>query len=107
MTDNAAVKSPWDTEKDDGSDNPDDVNPASFDDGLTAANISPDIPARLWDELVYAAIHKAIDASSTIKEVFEWMKTWNDNNDPKLPQKHVDKLTLWALGKWENKFRRK
>ena len=97
----------WDTEKDDGSDNPDGVNPEPFDDDLTAANISPDIPARLWDELVYAAIHKAIDASSTIKEVFEWMKTWNDNNDPKLPQKHVDKLTLWALGKWENKFRRK
>lgn len=107
MTNDSLIKSAWETETDDGCDNPDGVNPESFDDGLTAANISPDIPKYLWDNLVYSAIRKAIDTSSTIKEVFEWMAEWNKNNNPQLPQKHVDKLTLWALGKWDTKFRRK
>ena len=82
-------------------------DPFEFGKGLDSPQISPDIPERLWDTLVWKAFKVAVEMAKTKADVFQLMSDWNDDNNPKLDQKALDKKVLWALLTLDTKFKGK
>lgn len=74
-------------------------------DGIDAENINPEVPQEVSESLVWTAIRVAIDASETKEEVLRRVKGWNKDNNPELPEKELVQKVLWALRKWDTKFK--
>ncbi len=74
-------------------------------DDIDAENINPEVSKELWDTLVWQAVRSAIEVSQTKEEVFRRVKQWNTKNDPQLPEKELIQKIIWALRKWDTKFR--
>ncbi len=87
---------------------PDETSTDSWEpaDGIDAENINPEVPRGLWDSLVWQAIRAAIDVSDTKQDVIRTVKLWNTSNDPQLPERELVQKTIWAMRKWDTKFRR-
>jgi hypothetical protein len=82
-------------------------NPFELEKGLDSPPITPDIPQRLWDTLVWQAFKKAVEIAETKKDVFDLMSDWNDDNNPKIDETALDKKVLWALLTFDTKFKGK
>jgi len=85
----------------------DERDPFALEKGLDSPHITPDIPETTWDQVVWQALREAIDLSESKKDVFQLMRDWNDDNDPKLKQASLDKKVLWGLTNWDTKYSRK
>ena len=73
---------------------------------IVGENINPEVPRNLWGPLVWRTIRDVIEKSETKEEVFQRMKLWNTHNNPQLPETELIKKVLWALQKWDTKFKR-
>ena len=85
----------------------DERDPFELENGLDSPHITPDIPATLWDKLVWKAFREAVEKAKTKKDVFELMTDWNDDNNPKLEQKVLDEKVFWAILTFDTKFKGK
>ena len=75
-------------------------------DDIEAENINTEIPRDLWDTLLWQALRIAIDAGETKEQVLRMIKAWNSRNTPRIPDKDLIQKVIWALGKWDTKFRK-
>lgn len=85
----------------------DERDPFELEKGIDSPQITPDIPATLWDKLVWKAFRKAVEIAETKADVFQLMNDWNDGNNPKLDQKALDEKVFWALLTFDTKFKGK
>jgi len=92
--DNETNKDPWELE------------PGIDPDAIAADNINREIPKDLWDGHLWKAVKAAIEDSNTKEDVVRKVKRWNTYNDPQLPETELVQKILWALEKWDTKFKR-
>ena len=85
----------------------DEQDPFELEPGLDSPQITPDIPATIWDKLVWKAFRKAVQGAETKKDVFDLMSDWNESNNPKIEPIALDKKVLWALLTFDTKFKGK
>ena len=85
----------------------DEQDPFELEPGLDSPQITPDIPATIWDKLDWKAFRKAVQGAETKKDVFDLMSGWNEDNNPKLEQKVLDEKVFWALLTFDTKFKGK
>jgi hypothetical protein len=70
------------------------------DDVIIAPNINPETPKSLYKSMIWSAIRESMDVGGSNKIIFERVKAWNQKNDPRLSEPHLEKMTDWAIMHW-------
>jgi hypothetical protein len=70
------------------------------DDAITAPNINPETSKGLYKSMVWSAIRESMDLGGSNKVILERVKAWNNNNNPRLSEPHLEKMTDWAITHW-------
>jgi hypothetical protein len=70
------------------------------DDVITAPNIILGTPKRMYKRFVWSAIREAMDLGGSDQVIWERVKAWNRNNNPRLSEPHLEKMTDWAITHW-------